>query len=898
MLADIAAIEASQRFDRYWYLELYPDVAASGIDPIDHYVRHGVAEGRDPCPDFDTRFYLQQNPDVKQSGINPFRHYIEHGFREGRMAMPRGKLRTVVGPLVSVIIPIYAVEQYLAGCLDSVVKQNYHSLEIIVVDDGSPDRSHEIASAYAKRDLRIRILRRDNGGLGAARNTGVAAATGRYLTFVDSDDTLPRDAICRMVHSLQQTGSDFVVGSIRRLRNGRVMPADGWVREVHARDRTSLRLGDFPEILTDVFACNKLFRSDFFRKVVARFPEKIRYEDHEPSAKAYLSGTFDVLAATVYHWRVRSDGTSITQRKSDLNDLRDRLAVKRRVSQILAKVDVSTYEAWLVKAIGFDLRPYFEQVPRTDLDFFMELRGGMQFFAEKMTPRLWQRVRMIDRLPALAVLAGYRDDVGVAITRRDEYGYFVPSRLEGGAAYLDRNYLEGMALSPDDEYLKLGDADLSVVACATSLWWHGDRLELEGYAYLTNIEFDDDSWISARLISGNRPPIELALRKQNRPRIDREDKDAWNAHAKSGFATDIDPIKLQLDTDAAWRMEIAVGRVGLNHSSRTVLRDADVRGNLATDSASAVREGGARWVAGFEPDAGFELQCHISSGVLVDVIGTDGETVTIATAQSNPGTLVLTCETLRDRVEVTGMPAEVDGTIFRCKLPELRASDNREHRWEMHMCGDGAPRNLTYPGDRDNLEQAAPEHRRVGVLMNRDGTLSLTQRTWWAVADEVNVGPDTIAVRGRIDAPGVSMLSARLVGEMQVFEADPAELDPAAQRFEVRVPFDPAINSNKQAASSGTRAYSANADNSTGPNPSQETVQPTMQHWFGLRLSVVLQDKRSERWLRVATGLQHQLPAERTAPRHGLTIARTPRAAALRVRFHGPHRDDERGRLA
>ncbi len=178
-------------------------------------------------------------------------------------------------------------------------------------------------------------------------------------------------------------------------------------------------------------------------------------------------------------------------------------------------------------------------------------------------------------------------------------------------------------------------------------------------------------------------------------------------------------------------------------------------------------------------------------------------------------------------------------------------------------------------------------HHRVRVLMNRDGTLSLVQSTWWAVADEVDVDPDAVIIRGRMDAPGVSMLAARLVGETHLLEADRVEFDPAAQQFEVRVPFGPAISTDGQAASSGTRAYSATTDAVTGSNPPQGIVQPTMQHWFGLRLSVLLQDKRSERWVRVATGLQHQLPAERVAPRHGLTIARTPRAAALRIRFRG-----------
>jgi len=889
LLADIAAIEASQRFDKQWYLQLNPDVAASGIDPIEHYVRHGVAEGRDPCPEFDTKFYLRQNPNVERSGVNPFRHYIEYGFNESRAAMPLGKLKTIVGPLVSVIIPVYAVEKYLAECLDSVIKQNYHNLEIIIVDDGSPDRSLEIANTYAERDSRIKMFTRDNGGLGAARNTGVTAANGTYLSFVDSDDVVPLDAIGGMVRSLQASGSDFVVGAIKRLRHGR-LSTPRWVKETHAENRLRLRLGDFPEILTDVFACNKLFDSSFFREKVGPFPEDVRYEDQEPAARAYLHGVFDVLAVAVYHWRIREDGTSITQRKSNQDDLRDRFIVKQRVSHILEESDVAIYEKWLTRAIGFDLRPYFEQVPRTGLDYFLQLREGLLRLGEHMTPRLWQQVGMVDRLPALAVLAGYRDDVGVAITRREEYGYFVPGKLRDGAAYLDRDFLEGMSLAPDEEQLKLGDADLSVVACATSVWWRGDRLELSGYAYLTNVAFDDDFCISARLVSDNQASVELTVDRQNCPRIDLETDDAWNAHAKSGFATNISPSLLQLDVDALWRIEVTIACARLNHSCKTVLRDADARGILATECVAAACEGGARWIAEFQPDTGFVLRCCPLLGVLVDTIGTSGEVVTLTTSQPMLSTLVLSCEMSCVRMEVKGIPVKGKGTVFHIRLPDLPLGDHRTHHWNIRIVGNDAPRSLIYPNGREGLELVSPEHHRVRAIMDRGGALSLAQSTWWAVADEVDVGPDVIVVRGRIDAPSASTVMARLVGDEQVLAADRVEFNPVAQRFEVRIPFDPPID--ERATKDGLIRTVSSFKSTAGAS------RLAVQRGFGMRLSIVLQDECSERSLRVATDLQRQLPSDRSGSRYGLTLRCAPNTAALWVRFRPPYRDDERGRLA
>lgn len=91
-------------------------------------------------------------------------------------------------PLISVILPIYNVEEYLPRCIESVIHQTYTNLEILLVDDGSPDRCPQICDEYAKKDERIRVLHKVNGGLSDARNQGAQIATGKYITFIDSDD--------------------------------------------------------------------------------------------------------------------------------------------------------------------------------------------------------------------------------------------------------------------------------------------------------------------------------------------------------------------------------------------------------------------------------------------------------------------------------------------------------------------------------------------------------------------------------------------------------------------------------------------------------------------------------------------------------------------------------------
>lgn len=97
--------------------------------------------------------------------------------------------------LVSVIVPVYNVEQYLEKCIDSIINQTYKNLEIILIDDGSTDSSGKICDSYAARDKRIKVIHQENGGLAVVRNIGVSAASGEYIMFVDSDDYIDTEIV-------------------------------------------------------------------------------------------------------------------------------------------------------------------------------------------------------------------------------------------------------------------------------------------------------------------------------------------------------------------------------------------------------------------------------------------------------------------------------------------------------------------------------------------------------------------------------------------------------------------------------------------------------------------------------------------------------------------------------
>ena len=119
-----------------------------------------------------------------------------------------------MNPMISVIVPIYNVEKYLARCVDSIVNQTYKNLEIILVDDGSPDRCPRMCDDYAEKDSRIKVVHKKNGGLSDARNEGMAVATGEYISFIDSDDYVSDDFFECLLDVMNKENSDIAECSV------------------------------------------------------------------------------------------------------------------------------------------------------------------------------------------------------------------------------------------------------------------------------------------------------------------------------------------------------------------------------------------------------------------------------------------------------------------------------------------------------------------------------------------------------------------------------------------------------------------------------------------------------------------------------------------------------------
>lgn len=182
-----------------------------------------------------------------------------------------------MGSKISIIIPVYKVEKYIHRCIDSVLGQTYSNIEVILVDDGSPDLCGRICDEYAKKDNRVVVIHKENAGLSGARNSGLNVATGDYIGFVDSDDYISRDMYGRLMYSVESSGKDIGICNFARVFSDHEETAFEFEEErMFSQDEM------YEAISREVnwqwiTVWNKLYRKEIFENL--RFPEGRIHED-------------------------------------------------------------------------------------------------------------------------------------------------------------------------------------------------------------------------------------------------------------------------------------------------------------------------------------------------------------------------------------------------------------------------------------------------------------------------------------------------------------------------------------------------------------------------------------------------------------------------------------------
>lgn len=213
-------------------------------------------------------------------------------------------------PLISIVVPVYKVEEYLGRCVESLLAQTYENLEIILVDDGSPDNSGKICDAYALRDNRVRVVHKENGGLSSARNAGIDVACGEYLGFVDSDDWVDP-------HTYEWMMDMALTENVNLVCAGRY-DFSGWTgtrtvglcparREVISGEELARRIFLWDNV--DSSACDKLYHRSLFREI--RYPLGVVSEDLPVTYRIALdAGRAGMLDRPVYYYYHRDGSIS------------------------------------------------------------------------------------------------------------------------------------------------------------------------------------------------------------------------------------------------------------------------------------------------------------------------------------------------------------------------------------------------------------------------------------------------------------------------------------------------------------------------------------------------------------------------------------------------------------
>ena len=221
--------------------------------------------------------------------------------------------------LISVVLPVYNVERYIVKCINSVLNQTYKNIEVILVDDGSSDRCPQICEKYAKKDNRVKVVHKRNGGLSDARNAGIKIANGEYITFIDSDDYVDEDYVEFLYNNIEKTNADIAIGAHRVLYDsGKIIEKATHENSILEPKQVLARILYDDGI--DLSAWGKLYKISLFDDI--KFPKGRLFED---SATTYMlvdkAKKITVNSESKYNYIIRKNSISnakFSPKKMDL----------------------------------------------------------------------------------------------------------------------------------------------------------------------------------------------------------------------------------------------------------------------------------------------------------------------------------------------------------------------------------------------------------------------------------------------------------------------------------------------------------------------------------------------------------------------------------------------------
>ncbi len=308
--------------------------------------------------------------------------------------------------VISVIVPVYNVAAYLPECLESILNQDHEKLEVILIDDGSKDESGRICDQYAARDSRIRVIHQKNSGAAAAKNAGLRAATGAYLSFVDSDDYLEPNAYGAMVKLLKDTDSDAVVFAYRdvfRSRREDHIPHPG-LRECSGKEY----LVEFTKNWTCALLWNKLYKRSLFDGIF--FEEGHKIDDEYFTYQGFMNAKKVVCdQRIVYNYRRRASSVMLNPEAHKQRTI-DRIdAYAKRREGVIARFPElrRAFDIQYLDALSY-MTEYPDNTVESQNRMKAELRAYHHRWGNTIAPKcLWRGLLRLYLVPTKALLKKY-----------------------------------------------------------------------------------------------------------------------------------------------------------------------------------------------------------------------------------------------------------------------------------------------------------------------------------------------------------------------------------------------------------------------------------------------------------------------------------------------------------
>ena len=225
-------------------------------------------------------------------------------------------------PLISIIVPVYKVEKYLEKCVKSILNQTFADFELILVDDGSPDQCGKMCDEYAKMDDRVKVIHKENGGLSDARNAGINLASGKYISFVDSDDYISNDMYELLYDLITTYDADISICDYHRISEEdwcqRII-SETHENEIHCFNQETALKELLLERKIDNHAWGKLYKRQLFENV--QFPKGINYEDIGTTYLLFSKSNKIVYSnLKKYYYLIRKGNITGTKNESNIRD--------------------------------------------------------------------------------------------------------------------------------------------------------------------------------------------------------------------------------------------------------------------------------------------------------------------------------------------------------------------------------------------------------------------------------------------------------------------------------------------------------------------------------------------------------------------------------------------------